>query len=230
MGREDAVITVEQLLTHAGWLQRLAARLVDPSTAEDVVQETWEAALHSPPQAGRSARPWLATVLRNLVRNRARDDRRWEARAQRIAAADDAPLPTAEDLLAHHQAQRLVAELVAELEEPYRSTVLLCYGQGLLPSEVASRQAIAAGTVRWRLKRGLDDLRAKLDARYGGDRKAWGAALAPLAAMAPAVPPLAAGGGATALKLALGIAAIAAGALWLGTRDGAPHTSTPESA
>src|SRR5688500_6775969 len=132
MSTETGTITPEELLAHATWLQRLAARLVDPSTAEDAVQETWVAALENPPAGHGAARPWLATVLRNSVRNRARAAGRWQSRARKIAASDDAPLPTAEDLLAQHQAQRLVAELVVELDEPYRSTVLLCYGQGVV--------------------------------------------------------------------------------------------------
>ena len=62
--------------------------------------------------------------------------------------------------------------MVAALDEPYRSTVLLCYGEELSPSEVARRQGIPAGTVRWRLKQGLDRLRSGMD-RAHGSRRAW---------------------------------------------------------
>jgi RNA polymerase sigma factor (sigma-70 family) len=216
MTANNPTITPEDLLSHAAWLQRLAARLVESaSAAEDLVQDTFVAALRSPPEASaRSPRPWLAQVLRNLVRNRARGAGRWAARVHRVAAESNAPLPTAEELLTQHEARRLVAELVSQLEEPFRSTVLLCYGQGLSPGEVAERQAIPGGTVRWRLKRGLDDLRAALDQRYGGDRRAWALALGPLAAGAAGL-----GAGVPAgagLKLAIAVMAAAALGLWLG--------------
>jgi RNA polymerase sigma factor (sigma-70 family) len=174
-------ITPEDLLAHSAWLQRLAARLVEPSSAEDLVQETWAAAVRAQPDRDRPLRPWLAEVLRNLARMRARGAARWRARAEQVRVSDDVALPTPEELLTYHEAQRMVAEEVARLDEPFRSAVLLCYGQGMEPSEIARRQGIPAGTVRWRLKRGLDEVRGKLDARYGNDRKAWCAALAPLA-------------------------------------------------
>jgi RNA polymerase sigma factor (sigma-70 family) len=217
MSTDNPALSPEELLANAAWLQRLAARLLDPSNAEDVVQDTWTQALQAPPRTGSAVRPWLATVLRNLVRNRVRGARRWQTRARRISAADDAPLPTPEDLLAQHQAQRLVAELVAALEEPYRSTVLLCYGQGVAPSEVAERQGIPPGTVRWRLKRGIDDLRARLDARHGGDRKAWTAALAPLASSQMLLS--AAARGWAVWKAAAAIVVLAGVGAWFGIRQ-----------
>ena len=82
--------------------------------------------------------------------------------------------------MTYHEAQRLVAEAVARLDEPYRSTVLLCYAQEIPPRKIARRQAIPAGTVRWRLKRGLERLREDLDQRSGRDRDAWRALLGPL--------------------------------------------------
>ena len=154
-------ITPEDLLAHSAWLQRLARRLVDPNTAEDLVQETWATAVRTRPERDRPLRPWLAEVLRNLARMRARSAGRWQARAHRVGAAEEGALPSPEELLTFHEAQRMVAEAVARLEEPYRSTVLLCYAQEIEPSEIARRQGIPGGTVRWRLKHGLDQVRAR---------------------------------------------------------------------
>jgi hypothetical protein len=61
----DTTITAEDLLANQAWLKRLACRLVDPATAEDLVQETWAAAVRSRPERDRPLRPWLAEVLRN---------------------------------------------------------------------------------------------------------------------------------------------------------------------
>src|SRR6185436_19146404 len=46
-------------------------------------------------------------------------------------------------------------------------------------SEIARRQEVPAGTVRWRLKTGLDRVRAELDRRYAAPR--WRGLLVPLA-------------------------------------------------
>src|SRR5205814_10341316 len=54
----DGFATPEELLAHAGWVRALARELVrDASTADDLVQETWLAALRHPPRAGSSMRP-----------------------------------------------------------------------------------------------------------------------------------------------------------------------------
>ncbi|HEY0705533.1 MAG TPA: RNA polymerase sigma factor, partial [Polyangia bacterium] len=180
MSIKTTSISPEDLLSHAAWLHRLARRLVDPATAEDLVQETWATAVRAKPDRARPLRPWLAEVLRNLVRMRARSRNRWQARAAAVATSASAPLPTPEELLTYHEAQRLVAHAVSQLEEPFRSTVLLCYAQEIEPSQIARQQGIPAGTVRWRLKRGLELLRGTLDAHYGKDGRSWAIALAPL--------------------------------------------------
>src|SRR5215813_5175843 len=63
--------TPEELLANAEWLRRLAVSLVGPGAAEDVVQDTWVAALRRPPPRGR-LREWLAVVATNLARTRFR--------------------------------------------------------------------------------------------------------------------------------------------------------------
>src|SRR5258705_13091820 len=72
----------EALLAEARWVRRLARSLVrDDSVAEDLVQETWIAALEGAPADGGRLRPWLARVVRNFARqshrgaaNRARQE------------------------------------------------------------------------------------------------------------------------------------------------------------
>ena len=68
-----------------------------------------------------------------------------------------------------------------ELEEPYRTTVMLRYFGDLSSAEIARRQGIPEGTVRSRLKRALDRLRRDLDERHRG-REVWGGAVVRLLA------------------------------------------------
>jgi len=63
---------IERLLAHSEWLSSLARRLVrDPATAEDLMQDTWHAALRS---GQGKERGWLTTVISNLARARARGE------------------------------------------------------------------------------------------------------------------------------------------------------------
>jgi RNA polymerase sigma factor (sigma-70 family) len=178
----------ERLLEHAAWARRLARELVtDAAAADDVLQDAWLAASRTPPPADRPARPWLGKVLRNFARQRARSEGR---RAQRESASARAErLPGPDELAERLDSQRALTEELAQLAEPFRSTVLLRFFEDLEPSEIARRQGLPAGTVRWRLKRGLDELRERLDRRFG-DRRRWGLLLVPLARMAaPPAPP-----------------------------------------
>jgi RNA polymerase sigma-70 factor (ECF subfamily) len=171
------------LLEHSTWVRRLAGSLVrDDALADDLTQEAWLAAMRHPPDKGRPLRPWLAQVLRNLVRMRFRGDRRRQGREQSTSAAQSSDsLASPEQLLSRVEMQRALSSLVVGLEEPFRSTILLRYYEGLDASDIAERQGVPPGTVRWRVKTGLDRLRAALDRKHGGDRRAWLPAVAPLA-------------------------------------------------
>src|SRR5262245_58310795 len=149
--------SADELLADARWVRRLAGSLVrDDAEADDLAQETWLAAARARPSADRSLRPWLAQVLRNFVRMR---HRRAAVRARSVHDVPEAVSSPAE-LLDRLEAQRLVARLVAELAEPYRTTLLLRYYEGLEPAEIARLQHLPASTVRGRLKTALDRLRA----------------------------------------------------------------------
>ncbi len=174
--------TVAELLEDSGWIRRFARRLVggDEEAADDLVQDTWLAALEHRPSTAASARPWLARVLTNLARQGAR---RRGSRPASEALADDAP--GGDDLTerAANRAElqaRLVHAVLA-LREPFRSTLLLRYYEGLSADEIAQRAGVPDATVRTRLKRGLDQLRARFDREHGGERRAWALAFLPLA-------------------------------------------------
>ena len=176
MGGKEPETTAEELLAHAGWLRRLALRLVaDPDVADDLVQETWIAAARRAPDTSKSLRPWLAKVLRDAFRMRARSEGRRSAREQAAAIVCEDEVPTPELLVARAEAQRRLVDLVLELDEPYRTAVLLHYCEGVSMADIARAQGVPAGTVRWRVKVAIDDLRAQLD--RSGDRRRWAVTL-----------------------------------------------------
>ncbi|HEX6883735.1 MAG TPA: RNA polymerase sigma factor, partial [Planctomycetota bacterium] len=178
MGGAADSMELEELLTHAGWVRRVATALVrDPGAADDLAQEVWLRALEKRPEGLANPRAWLASVARSLAatgaRGRTRRRRREEAAARREG------LPAADEVLAEAEREREVAALVLALEEPYRSVVLLRYYRDLPPRRIAEELGRPVATVKVQLQRGLAQLRTKLDRRHGG-REAWGALLLPL--------------------------------------------------
>ncbi len=218
-GNETA--DVQDLLHHAEWLRHLATRLVNESDVDDVLQETWMAAMRSPPRsAGAAARPWLAEVARNFARRRWRTGgvrRRAEAELGQI---ETPPVEAADELLERATVQRALADLVLALDEPYRTAVLLRYYEGKSAADIARSLGVPAGTVRWRLSEGVERLRKRLDEQHGG-RQRWRALLAPLCLprlpkTAPLVAAAAAGSGSktTVAIAAVALALVAGGLIW----------------
>jgi RNA polymerase sigma factor (sigma-70 family) len=177
--------TLDNLLAHAGWLQRLAGGLLaDRDAADEAVQETLITAVRRPPQPGGSVRAWFGTVLTNRIRSATRSDRRRVVASARAAAEPADPVRTPEEVVTALQLQRLIASLLLELDPPYREVIYLRFFDGLDSPAIGTRLGISAGTVRWRLKTGLDDLRARLDARDGEGGQRWRRSLAPLSPVA----------------------------------------------
>ena len=111
-------------------MRALAARLVRGHDADDLAQEAWLATLTDLPEDDRPKRPWLAGVLRNLARMRARGERRRSERESR-ARPWQSPPATPEEMASRLDTQRQLADLVAELPDPLRTTVLLRYFEDL---------------------------------------------------------------------------------------------------
>src|SRR5262245_37066868 len=170
---------MEELLTELDWLRRLAHHLTrDESQADDLVQEAFVVARQHPPRPGAPLRPWLFRVMQNLFRMHVRG----EGRRNRREMASEAPAgsATAEEALESLEAHRALTDALERLEEPFRSTLLLRYYEGLSAAEIARRQDVPDGTVRWRLKTARERLRADLDRKYER-RDAWLAVLLPFA-------------------------------------------------
>jgi len=184
-----AEIDVETLLAHGDFMRALARSLLggDDARADDVVQEAYVKALESPPRDPRRMRAWLGTVVRNFALRQHRDRKR---RERRESHSPRPPVPSSEEILERENARRKVVMAVLDLEEPYRTTVVLRFLEERPPREVARLLDVPVETVRTRAKRALERLRARLDADYG-DRRAWALLLFPFAV--PQKPALAAG-------------------------------------
>lgn len=177
-------VSIAEMLEHADWVRGLAQRLVhDASRVDDVVQQTWIAALRKPPRDRDRVRGWFRTVVSNFARETHRQERRrasWELRG-----AEPEAIESTESLVARADAQRVVVGAVLELPPNLRAVVLHKYFDKLGPAQIALRLGISDSTVRERLDRAHDLLRGRLQARSGGDPHAWIASIVPLLRWGP---------------------------------------------
>lgn len=172
----------EELLAYADFVHALARKLVlDPNSADDIAQQTWLAALEHPPMEVDSRTAWFSKVVRNFSRLLYRGEQRRRTREEKAASHDLSPSP--EEISEKLETRRQLIDAVQDLEEPYRTAIVLRYYEDHPPREIAKRLGVPTETVRTRLKRGIERLRVRLDKAYGGDRKAWCLALAPLAGL-----------------------------------------------
>lgn len=154
----------QTLIEDTQWLRRLCRALVhDVDLADDLYHDTVVAALADP--AGTS-RPWLARVARNLAVTRLRREmRRREVEGQPMSEPTAA---TTVDLVAEAELQQVAVAAVTELEEPYRTTLLLRFMRGLSLRDVAREMKVPVETVRTRQRRGLALLREDLEGSRRG--------------------------------------------------------------
>ena len=171
----------EALRSHVAFVRAVArAALAGDAEVEDVVQETWLAALQGGPRDRGLLRAWLAGVTRRqaalLIRRRTRERRRLGAlaRAQRSRVAE--PDSAAEALARAETGQRLI-ESVLTLPEIYSTVLLLRYQDDLPPREIARRLDVPVETVRTRVRRGLEHLRERLEAADRARGADWRASL-----------------------------------------------------
>ncbi len=168
---------MEDSLLRERWVGRLAAALTgDLDDADDLIQTARVALWRRPPTDLGRLRAWLRVLLRNTSLNRRRDKGRQRARAL-AAQLEPQEVPvdpeTSLERLRWHQT---VTKLVVVLDEPLRQTILMRYFEGKNSAEIATAMGVPAGTVRWRLKTGIDRLRAQLDEQPGGHAR-WHEAL-----------------------------------------------------
>lgn len=166
----------EEVRSQQEFLRRLARKLVrDEHVADDLVQETWVAALQAPAGLVSRLRPWLATVLRHQAINRSVADARRERRERGAAREEAREQDQQLDDLLYAQSRVLVA--LRELAEPQRRALYLRYAEGKGPKAIARELGVPVATIKARLARGREELRRRLDSEFGD--RSWCLALAP---------------------------------------------------
>lgn len=148
----------------------LALRILrDSLDAEDIVIEAytqiWRNAGQFRPDRG-TPQTWLLTIVRSRAIDRLRSQRTRQAlTAPDSGAADQAaaPDPSAEAALIHDERAAQVRAALSQLPEATQKALLLAYFGGKSHSEIASELGEPLGTVKTRIRRGLQALRGLME-------------------------------------------------------------------
>jgi len=163
----------EEIIPHLDAMYNFALRLTsDPSDAEDLVQDTIVKAFRffSSYEKGTNAKAWLFRILKNSYINNYRKQSKqpnqvdydevstfYETiRAERTDTSD------LEDKMFRDLIDDDISQALEELPEDFRTVVLLCDVEGFTYEEIANMLDVPIGTIRSRLHRGRNLLKAQL--------------------------------------------------------------------
>ena len=140
--------------------------------AEDAAQDAFVKAFYALGRfrRGQAFRPWILRIASNEARNRRRSAARREQLALRAERArgpgDAAPSPEAAVVAVEDRAALLVA--LERLPERDRLVIACRYLLELSEAETAAALGVRPGTVKSRLSRGLERLRASMEVAADG--------------------------------------------------------------
>jgi RNA polymerase sigma factor (sigma-70 family) len=151
---------------------RTAYAVAPDGDADDACQEAFVKAWRALPRfrPGAPFRPWLLRIVANEARNRRRSAGRRAGLALR--AASDRPagdtVPSPEATVIDHESRSALLAAVNAMREDDRMIIGARYFLDLSEAETAEVLGLPRGTVKSRLSRALERLRASIDGVDGG--------------------------------------------------------------
>ncbi|MBX7236657.1 MAG: RNA polymerase sigma factor [Caldilineales bacterium] len=164
----DAIAWETLVRQHQTPVFRLAYLIVgDADAAEDIAQETFLRAFRSLHRfdVGRPLRPWLLQIATNLAYNQRRSAGRYFAALQRLFQATPPAAMHQEAHVAHDEAT-ILWQAIRRLGRTDQEIIYMRYYLELTEAETAAALGIAPGTVKSRLHRALQRLRAVVQADF----------------------------------------------------------------
>lgn len=154
----------------------LAYRVLgDLGAAEEVVQETflaaWRQAASYQPERGR-ARAWLLSIVRHRSIDRVRRSRSSDAVAQLDESILDERTPDVWQLAEQNVQREQILQALTALPREQREAIELAFYRGLTHRQISELTGLPLGTVKGRMRLGMEKLRlalADLGNGSGGD-------------------------------------------------------------
>jgi RNA polymerase sigma-70 factor (ECF subfamily) len=160
---------------HAGLVHTFALRILrERGEAEEVVQDVflqvWRQATTYSTERG-TPEAWLITLTRSRGIDKLRSRRRRDEMVRPVDDPDRLPEPVAlESASGPAEARGTLGGVLGDLPPAQRSVLELAYFDGLTQTEIAARLGEPLGTVKTRMRSGLERLRGILAARSGTER------------------------------------------------------------
>ncbi len=140
------------------------------SEAEDLLQEVflqvWNQAGSYQEERG-SPEAWLVTITRSRGINKIRDIRRRDKGVIPLEDLLESGVGKVQNGAVESEARLMVGSALAQLPEPQRRALELAYFDGFTQSEVAARLGEPLGTIKTRMRDGLERLRRLMGAKTG---------------------------------------------------------------
>jgi RNA polymerase sigma-70 factor (ECF subfamily) len=160
---------------HAALVHTFALRILrERGEAEEVVQDVflqvWRQAESYSTDRG-TPEAWLITMTRSRGIDKLRSRRRRDEMVRPADNPDRLPEPAVpESAAGSAEARATLGGALADLPAAQRSVLELAYFDGLTQSEIAARLGEPLGTVKTRMRSGLERLRGALAAGSGAER------------------------------------------------------------
>lgn len=163
----------EEIIPHLDAMYNFALRLTsDPNDAEDLVQDTIVKAFRffSSYEKGTNAKAWLFRILKNSYINNYRKKSKQPSQVDydevssfyETIRADRTDTSDLEDRMFRELIDDDISNALEKLPEDFRTVVLLCDVEGFTYEEIANMLDVPIGTIRSRLHRGRNLLKAQL--------------------------------------------------------------------
>src|SRR6056297_2266545 len=163
----------EEIIPHLDALYNFGLRLTsDPNDAEDLVQDTIVKAYRffDSYEKGTNAKAWLFRILKNSYINNYRKQSKQPNQVDydevssfyETIRADRTDTSDLEDRMFRELIDDDISNALEELPEDFRTVVLLCDVEGFTYEEIANMLDVPIGTIRSRLHRGRNLLKAEL--------------------------------------------------------------------
>jgi RNA polymerase sigma-70 factor (ECF subfamily) len=162
-----------EMMPHLDAMYNFAIRLTtDPTEAEDLVQDTIVKAFRffNSYEKGTNAKAWLFRILKNSYINNYRKKSKQPHQVDydevssyyETVRSEQSDTTDMEDIMYRDMLDDQVTRALQRLPEDFRTVVLLCDVEGFTYEEIANMLDVPIGTIRSRLHRGRNLLRAEL--------------------------------------------------------------------